>query len=308
MLFRMALLVVGLVLAGAAAGDGQSRPPSVLICPAQTNWTRLLAVDGAFDGPPAINALIVNVIDGKLPQVRQQLDALPPADAARWRQSALVIAAYAREPAMVAGLLDDGALVDGQGTLPRLDCKLRDQLIAAVKKDPKWNTTKTESVRVGMLLFDGRPDGPVTTIAAQCDDLATLDVALAHHANLKARLPHSGDVVVMAVMTDNPVIVKRLLDYGADPSSAPVGSSDGLIAAIVEGKAAMVKLLLDHGADPCAEDRSRQRSHDAYQARHPGEKHPLISAAEIAHRKNLPDDLIARLTCPQFDKANADSR
>lgn len=140
MLSRIAMLSVGVLLSGAIAAAEKPRPPSTLICPVQTNWTRLLAVAGAFDAPPAINALIVNVINGKLPQVRQQLDAMNPVDAARWRQSALVIAAYAREPAMVAGLLDDGALVDGQGMLPGVDCKSRDRVIAQMKKDPPWTS------------------------------------------------------------------------------------------------------------------------------------------------------------------------
>ena len=308
MLSRVALLAAGFLLAGTAAADEKTAFPPALICPYLTSMTRGLAAHGDFNAPPAINALFVNVIDGKLLQVRQQLDSMNPADAARWRQSALVIATYARKPAMVAGLLDDGALVDGQGTLPGLDCKFRDQLIAEIKKDPKWATVdpapRTGRLLDTVLLFDGQPDGPVATIAAQCGDLATLDVALNHHANLKARIPHSKDVVVMAVLSDNPVIVKRLLDRGADPSSAATGSTDGLITAIIEGNAAMVTLLLDHGADPCAEDRSRQRSHDVYQARHRGEHHPLISAADIARRRNLPGDIVARLTCPGFDTAS----
>ena len=309
MLPRIALLVVGLLLAGTVKGAERPRPPLTLICPAQTTLARTLAVHDAFDAPPAINALIVNVIDSKLAQVRQQLDAMGTADAARWRQSALVIAAYAKNPAMVASLLDGGALVDGQGALPNLKRKIRNELTAEVKKDPKWAAvdpdSKTARELDAVLLFDGRLDGPVAAIAAQCGDLATLDVALNHHANLKTRIPHSNDIVVMAVLADNPMIVKHLLDHGADPTSAPTGSADGLGAAIVEGKSAMVTLLLDHGADPCAEDRSRQRSHDAYQARHPREKYPLISAAEMARRKNLPDDVVSRLTCPGFDTVSA---
>jgi hypothetical protein len=73
MRFRMALLVAGLGLAGIAAGAESPRSPSVLICPVQTHWTRLLAMDGAFDGPPAINALILKVIYCKLPNESQQL-------------------------------------------------------------------------------------------------------------------------------------------------------------------------------------------------------------------------------------------
>jgi hypothetical protein len=269
---------------------------------------RKLALRGVFDAPPAINTLMLNVMDSRMPQVRQQLSEMDKGDAVRWRQSALIIAAYAREPAMVAGLLDDGALVDAQGTLPTFDRKFRDQLLAEVKKDPKWDTVdpdpKTARLLDADFLFDGRPEGPVATIAAQCSDLATLDVALSHHANLKARIPHSNDVMVMAVLSDNPVIVKRLLDHGADPSSALGESSDGLIAAIAGGNAAMVTLLLDHGADPCAEYRGRQQRIDVDQTKHHKQKRTLLTDAEIGRHKNLPDDLVARLTCPAPDTAS----
>jgi ankyrin repeat protein len=195
--------------------------------------------------------------------------------------------------------------------LPGLDRKVHEQLMAEIKKDPKWATVDPDPKTVreldAVFLFDGQLDGPVATIAAQCGDLATLDVALDHHADLKARAPHSNDVMTMAVMADNPAIVKRLLDHGADPSSAPDESADGLITAIVQGNTTMVKLLLDHGADPCAENRSRQRKHNDYQAKHPGQLRPLVSDAKIARRKNLPDDLVARLACPEFDTASEGS-
>jgi hypothetical protein len=307
MLLRVALLVFGLLLAGSAAA-GQKPFPLTQICPYQTLLMRKLALRGVFDAPPAINTLMLNVIDGKMPQVRQQLSEMNKGDAARWRQSALIIAAYAREPAIVAGLLDDGALVDAQGTLPALDRKFRDLLLAEVKKDPKWDSVdpdpKTARLQDADFLFDGRPDGPVATIAAQCSDLATLDVALSHNANLKARTPHSNDVMVMAVSADDPVIVKRLLDHGADPSIALGDSSDGLITAIAGGNAAMVTLLLDHGADPCAEYRSRQQRIDAYQTKHHKQKMALPTDAEVGRHKNLPDDLVARLTCRAFDTAS----
>ena len=311
MLPRMALLVAGFLLAGTAKGVEKPHPPLTLICPAQTALARTLAVHDAFDAPPAVNALIVNVIDGKLAQVRQQLDAMDTADAARWRQSALVIATYARNPAMVAGLLDGGALVDGQGALPDIKREVRDELLAEVKKDPKWATVdpapKTARELDAVFLFDGRLDGPAATIAAQCGDLATLDVALDHHANLKARIPNSNDVMAMAVTADDPVIVKRLLDNGAAPSSTVGESADGLTTAIVQGNAAMVKLLLDHGADPCAEYRSRQQRLDAYQAKHHRPKRTLPSDAEIGRRQKLSDDLVAQLSCPELDKASASS-
>lgn len=306
MLLRIALLMFGLLIAESAAADQKPFPPTQ-ICPYRTALTRKLALRGVFDAAPAINTLMLNVVDGNMPQVRQQLSEMNKDDAVRWRQSALIIAAYAREAAMVAGLLDDGAVVDAQGALPGLNRKFRDRLLAEVKKDPKWDSADPDPKTAGLLdadfLFDGRPDGPVATIAAQCDDLATLDVALNHHANLKARIPHSNDVMVMAVIADNPVIVKRLLDHGADPSSAQGNSSDGLIAAIAGGNAAMVALLLDHGADPCAEYQSRQQRIDAYRTEHHKQKKTLPTDAEIGRRKSLPDDLIARLTCPAFDMA-----
>ena len=268
MLSRMALLLIGLLVAGATTATEKPRTSPTFICTSQTALARALAAHGAFAAPPAINALIVDVIDGKLTQVRQQLDGMDPGDAARWRQSALVIAAYARDPLMFAGLLDDGAVIDGQGVLPDLDSKFRDQLLAEVKKDPKWETSdpdpKTARDLDALLMFDGRLEGPALTIAAQCGDLATLDVALSHHANL--RPPHGNDVMAMAVIANNPAVVKRLLDDGADPSFALGNSKDGLLTAIIEGNAAMVTLLLDHGTDSCAEYRSRQQRFDAFQA------------------------------------------
>jgi len=308
MLPRTVLLLIGLQMASVTAAAEAPDAPLTFICPGQTALARALAVRGVFAAPPAINALIVNVIDGKLAQARQQLDGMDPADNARWRQSALIIAAYARDPAMVAGLLDDGALVDGQGALPGLDSKFREKLLAEVKKDPKWDTVNPDRQTArdldALFLFDGQLDGPAATIAAQCGDLATLDVALSHHANVKARAPHSEDVMVMAVMANNPVIVNRLLDHGVDPSYAIGNSSDGLIAAIAEGNASMVTLLLDHGADPCAEYRSRQQRLDTYAAEHHKQKKALPSDAEIGHRKGLPNDLVARLTCPALDSGH----
>jgi len=40
---------------------------------------------GAFDAPPAINTLMLNRVDGKMPQVRQQLSEMNKSDAAIWR-------------------------------------------------------------------------------------------------------------------------------------------------------------------------------------------------------------------------------
>jgi len=63
--------------------------------------------------------------------------------------------------------------------------------------------------------------------------------------------------------------------------------------AVLAGNPIIVKLLLNHGAD---------------QATHPGQKKPLTGIATIARRQNLPDDLIARLTCQAFDSARTAGR
>ncbi|HEX8778505.1 MAG TPA: hypothetical protein VF738_10330, partial [Rhodanobacter sp.] len=49
----------------------------------------------AYDAPPAVAAVMVDAIDGRLPQVRQGLSALPVAEQIHWRQVAMLTAANA---------------------------------------------------------------------------------------------------------------------------------------------------------------------------------------------------------------------
>jgi hypothetical protein len=279
MLSRIVLLVFGLVLTESAVADQKPFPPT-LICPYQTSLMRKLALQGVFDATPAINTLMVNVIDGKVPQVRQQLSAMNKTDATRWRQSALIIATYAGRPAMVDSLLNDGASVDDQGSMPSLKCSFHDQVVADVKKDPKWDSTnpapKTGFKLDEILMFPGLSDGPALHTASMCGDVATLDVVLNHHANVKTHLPKSVDVLILPVLQGNAAIVQRLLDHGADPSGA-------LRAAAASGDAAMTQLLLDHGAEPCSANLTIRK--------------PGVTVASLGRDKGLPDPIVKRLVC-----------
>lgn len=223
---------------------------------------------GQIATSPEHASLLADAGDGRLTVLRRKLSAMPHNEATQWRQSAMMFAVQAGRSEVVAALLDDGADANANALLPGYKGAFLSRSL-----DP---STRMAFAGNGALADHDTLVGPALPIAASCGDVATVDALLHHHADVMAR--------------QAPNVV------------------DALMTAISQGDAVIVQRLLDHGADPCAEDRSRQRSHDACQARHPGEKHPLISAAEIAHRKNLPAGLIARLTCPEFDKANADSR
>ncbi|OOG51371.1 hypothetical protein B0E50_01245 [Rhodanobacter sp. C01] len=251
------------------------------MCTNQTDLMRKLALQGKLDVPPAINSLLINVIDGKLPQVRQQLGTMNKVDAARWRQSALIIAAYARLSTIVDSLLDDGALVDGRGSMPGLKRNFHDQIVADVKKDPKWDSTnpdpKTALELDELLMFPGGHDAPALSIAVMCDDVKTLDIVFNHHADLEAQWPKGANLLLLPIIRGDTVMVQRLIDHGADPS-------DGLAAATASGHAAMVQFLLDHGAEPCRANLAIRK--------------PGVTVASLGKSKGLPDSMKKRLVCP----------
>jgi ankyrin repeat protein len=271
MLSRIAFLALGLSLARQAIADDSHPFQPPLVCQNQTVLMRKLAPQGAFDVPPAVNTLMVNVIDGKLPQVRQQLSAMPTADAVRWRQSALIIAAYANNPTIVGALLDDGAAVDGSGWMPNLKQSFHDQAIDDIKKDPNWQTNPkpiTDFEEAAVLWFPVKAgsDGTALIIAARCNDVATLDVLLQHHA-----------------------------DVGANPFA---NGMNALEVAVSLGNTASVQRLLDHGADACSEDRLIHRRQLEQKMNHSS------TIADRGRRGKLSDNVIARLTCPAFDSVH----
>lgn len=274
----VAWLMLGMLFTcNAIADDGLKVSPP--FCSWQTTLMHRMAMQDTFDEPPAINALIANAIDGKLPQVREQLSAMPAADASRWRQSALIAAAYAQKPALVEALLHDGAAVNDKGRLPGLKRGFHDQVVDEMKKNPGWETSPNLFPDAdAVLTFEGGGDGPALFIAAQCGDVSTMNVLLHHHPDVDVRpVPNSVNALEFATIAGNTAIVQMLLDGGAHPDSA-------LRLATAHGNATLVKQLLDHGADPCHAD--------------VGISMPGTTLASIGEKKGLPNALIKRLACP----------
>lgn len=194
--------------------------PAPELCRQETPLVRKLWLHGLYDAPAAIDALMVDAIDGKLPQVRQQLAQLKPADVARWRQTAMLTAAYAGQAAVVDGLLDDGVAVDGMGWIPAMKDSFYRQTVDDMKQDPHFggpHAVKALSA-AGVIANQGQQLGPAIIVAADCGDATTLDVLLRHHVNLGRRpTPHSADALVIATVHGDAAVVQRLLDHGADP-------------------------------------------------------------------------------------------
>ncbi|MEO8778256.1 MAG: hypothetical protein ABI389_06245 [Rhodanobacter sp.] len=266
MLSRIALLLLGLALAGHAIA-GTQMPARLDICRQSTPTIREMWLKGAYDAPPAVARLMVNAIDGKLPEVRRQLQDVKSADASRWRQTAMLTAAWAGQSVVVDGLLDDGAAVDGDGQIPPFKPGFFDHTVDAMEHDSRFGgPTALKRMRAaGVVSNQGRSAGPALITAAECGDLATLDVLLRHHANLNTthvgsdHMPLGGYVLLISIVNGNPVITQRLLDYGAHP---------------------------------CAFDRWAAQFH----LKHP--TRPVHTLAEIGRHAGLPAALVTRLTCP----------
>lgn len=260
MLSRIALLLLGTGLFTQAVAAAPT-PPLSAICRQSIPVMRETWAGAAYDAPPAVAAMMVNVIDGKLLQVRQQLQQMTPADARLWRQSAMVTAAWSGQAVVVDGLLDDGADVDGTGWLPPYKSAFFDRQVSAMKHDSRIGAAGVKVLKAtGTLSNKGQSDTQALAGAVYCGDVATLDVLLRHHVNVAER---EGSNV-----------------------------ADALTEATEDGNAPIVQRLLDHGADPCAFDRRAAERH----RKDPGRA--ISTLAKIGSRAKLPAVLIARLSCP----------
>lgn len=267
MSLRSAITVLGMLLATQAVA-GAPAPPLHEICSQSTPTIRESWLKGAYDAPPSVAALMTSAIDGKLTEVRRLLQGMKPADATRWRQSALLTATWAGQSAVVDGLLDDGAAVDEKGWIPPLKSVFFDQTVATMKHDARFggSAAVNRMAASGMVGNRAQTIGPALTVAAECGDLATLDVLLRHHAEVSPR------------------------------EAANV--ADALTVATVGGDAPIVERLLDHGADPCMDDRRMAEVH----LKHPDR--PTHTLAQIGTRTQLPAALVTRLTCPAVATAH----
>lgn len=216
---------------------------------------------GAYDAPPQLVALMLDVVDGKLPQVREQLAAVNPDTAASWRQIAMLTASSTGQPAIVDALLDDGAAVDGTGWLPPFKSRFHQQVVEGMKHDARFGGPASIDALAasGLTRNEGHRYGPALPIAAACGDVVTVDVLLTHHAQVMAR--QAPDI------------------------------ADALDAATMNGDAAIVQRLLDHGANACVHDRLGR-------VRMLKNRRAFISLAEVGRRAGLPTALTLRLSCP----------
>ncbi|MBD8899439.1 hypothetical protein [Rhodanobacter sp. DHG33] len=259
---RLALIACALcVLQPAIAAESMPANGNTNICRQALPTIRSMWLQDVYDAPPAVAAVMVDAIDGKLPQVRRGLAALPASEQARWRQIAMLTASSAYQPAVADGLLDDGAAVDAPALLPPLKQAFYRQTLDAVGRDPRFGGPATVKTLQAQGLTDNSANlfGPALIVASNCDDTATLDVLLRHHA----------DVMVRAAASPKP-----------DASRGPYA----LTIAVIQGYADVTQRLLDHGADACASDRLIRK--------------PGVTLASIGKRSHLPDTLIRRLACP----------
>jgi len=269
MLLRIALLVLGLLLTNSAIAGGLPLPPQQCA----SEWTTLgrkAYLLGAMNASPEIAKLMVNAGDGKLDDVHQQLRAMPPAEAQRWRQAALITAVWAGQSHEIDALLDDGADPNATAQIPNFGKVLTDQM-TTLNPELFKAAEHADLLELGALRTSGHP----LAIAVECGDVATVDVLLRHQANAKLR-----------------------------PGG---GGADVLLWATYQGDAAIVRTLLDHGVDVCADDRRERQLRHEYNTKHPGHENtrPLLTYAELGRRAKLPEDVVARLTCPAYDTASA---
>ena len=262
MFSRIPLLLFGLLLSGQIVADDNLTSTQNL-CHQSIPLIRDRWRLDLFDAPPAVAALMVNVIDGKLPQVRRQLAELQPDEIVRWRQSAMLTAVFTDQPAIADALLDDGAAVDGLAWLPPFKLGFYQQMVGQMKQDPRFGgpSAVNRLAAAGILKNQGQQSGPALAIAVQCGDVATVDVLLRHHADVMAR--------------------------------TAVNVADALLVGVVQGNAVIVRRLLDHGADVCAEARHFHQRYLALKL-----THMPRTLEQLGQRAGLPADLTARLACP----------
>jgi len=218
MLARLALIACALCALQPAIAAEPTSASSVNICRQALPTIRGLWQHDLYDAPPTVAAVMVDAIDGKLPQVRQSLAALPAAEQAHWRQVAMLTAANAYQPVVVDGLLDDGAAVNEPARLPPLRSGFYQQTVSDMAHDPRFGPGVAKGLQsAGVMNNHGNLAGPALPFAVKCGDTATLDVLLHHHANVMARAaPNVADALTTAVVNGDTPIVSRLLDHGAD--------------------------------------------------------------------------------------------
>ncbi|MEO6968130.1 MAG: hypothetical protein ABI132_06705 [Rhodanobacteraceae bacterium] len=146
---------------------------------------------------------MVDATDGKISKVRRAFDAMAPSEAARWRQVAMYTAAGQGQSAVVDALLDDGATVDGSAEIPSLNMGSYQRTVDALSRDPRIGAKAVKGMQAsGIVSNQPQESGPVIFVAIGCNDLATVNVLLRHHASPMRGWPmlRSADPFISAVV------------------------------------------------------------------------------------------------------------
>jgi len=258
----MRMLIAALLLFNAASAFGapDAFPSAQAQCRQERPLVRELWQRRLYDAPALAKHVVIAAISGDLADVRQSLDALPRSEVARWRQVAMYTAAEQGQSAVVDALLNDGASVDGSAKIPPLDTGLYRRTVDDLSQQPPFNAKAVKGMQaLGIVSNEPQESGPTIFIAIGCNDLATVNVLLHHHAEPMASwpTPHSADPFISAIIFDEPEITRT---------------------------------LLDRGADPCSEDERLLRNAKAMHR-------PAHTVAEIGKHTGLPVSLLSRLEC-----------
>lgn len=251
-----------LVTATSAAATGNDLQTSAReLCRQERPLVRQIWEQGLYDTSPQIAAIMIDAANGNTANVLRSLHGIAPDEVVRWRQVALMTAVGAGQSATADALLDDGAAVNGLALMPSFKAAAYEGIADAMAKDSHFGDPKTVKglEASGLMNNDPRQTGPALLLVMDCDDIATANVLLRHHAD--------------------PMITT--IPGGADP----------LTIAVATGWADIAEALLDHGADPCLADQRRRQTAE-------GRNRPTPhTIAQIAQHAGLPTALVKRLEC-----------
>ncbi|MGH8233257.1 MAG: hypothetical protein ACREPU_03535 [Rhodanobacteraceae bacterium] len=251
-------LLVATSLAAAASGTHHQNPD---VCRTDRAWALESWQRDYYEVPQDIQPLMLAAIHGEAPQVLDALAAMQPQDVQRWRQLALYTAAMFGQSATVDALLSHGAEADASVSIPAVfACKqaLYNHAVAKFLHTPHPESGEAMNPELECIAPPSRM-AEALFAAIKCDDAATAEVLLLHHADpMQLWRPHT-DV-------------------------------DPFLSAVVQGDVKIIWLFLDHGADPCVEDRRL--------AVNANKRHAVAATvANIGAKVGMPPALIDRLTC-----------
>lgn len=207
-------------------------------CAAEATLGRALYAQSALVVPPSVAKLMVAVIDGNLETADQELERIKriygPAQTKGWLNLGLLEAADADRAQMAEWLIEQGADVNSHSVRPAFSPRLVEELKKTVL-GPLSGTPYDASGATDMW--------PPLQMAADCGNTATLEVLLAHNADMYVSLHE------------------------------PVPTPSALLMAIIWKHEDTVEALLDHGYDPCL----------VYANYHPGPKRPTAVELATRH-------------------------